>query len=413
MAKKKSRLTLWVLLGMVSGVLVGAFFPKFGMDLKCLSDVFIKLIRMVISPIIFLTVSIGIGTMKDVKKLGSIGLKALVYFEIITGFALALGIAVALLIKPGVGFDVHHVASVDISAYTSQAQESSHTLKDFLMNMIPDSAIGIFARNDMLPILIFSVLFGLALSMLGSAVGEVEIFFEKLIKIFFKIVSFIMLFSPVAVFGAMAYTVGKFGTSSIVPLIKIALSGYLTMILFVGLVLSVIAWLSGFSLWKLLKHIKDEIVLTLGTASSESAFPTLMEKLEKVGCKKSVVGVVLPTGYAFNLDGTSIYLSMSVLFIAQVYNIHLGWMQLATILGVLLLTSKGAAAVVGSGFVTLVATLCALPGHPIPVEGVALLLGIDRFMSEARSVTNLIGNSVATVVIAKMEKEYEPKGIIE
>ncbi|SDT04383.1 aerobic C4-dicarboxylate transport protein [Paenibacillaceae bacterium GAS479] len=404
-------LTVQVLIAIVIGIAIGYFFPAFGASLKVLADIFIKLIKMVIAPIVFFTIVIGFAGMGSMKKIGRIGGKALLYFEIVTTFAMGIGIAIAYFIRPGAGIDTSSVDSnADaVAGYTAQASETSHGFKDFLLGIIPDNAIAAMASGEMLPVLFFSVLFGLALSMLGEKGKPVTEFFEKLNEIFFKIVGIIMKFSPYAAGGAMAYTIGKFGLGSLVSLGKMMLATYMTMFLFIIIVLGLIARYYKFSIFHLIRHIKEEILLVLGTSSSESALPRLMSKMETYGCSKPVVGLVLPTGYSFNLDGTSIYLSMAALFIAQAYGIELTILQVLTFLGVLMLTSKGAAGVTGSGFITLAATLAALPGTPIPLEGIALLIGVDRFMSEARAITNLIGNSVATVVIAKSENQFEPQ----
>lgn len=402
-------LTVQVLIAIVLGILIGQFFPAFGVQLKVLGDMFVKLIKMVIAPIVFFTIVIGFANMGDMKKIGRIGGKALLYFEIITTFAMAIGIAVMYLVRPGSGMDVSKVGTnaADVAKYAKQAAETPHGFMDFLLSVIPDSVVGALAKGDMLPVLLFSVMFGLAMASLGEKSRPVTQFFEKLNDIFFKLVAMIMRFSPIAAGGAMAYTIGKFGIASLFSLGKMMGSVYITMILFVIVILGAVARFYGFSIFNLLKFIKEEILLVLGTSSSESALPRLMERLEKYGCSKSVVGLVVPTGYSFNLDGTSIYLSMAALFIAQAYGIELTVLQIVTLLGVLMLTSKGAAGVTGSGFVTLAATLAAIPGNVIPIEGMALLLGVDRFMSEARAITNLIGNSVATVVIAKSEKQFD------
>ncbi|MCZ0754904.1 dicarboxylate/amino acid:cation symporter [Anoxybacillus sp. J5B_2022] len=399
-------LTVQVITGIILGIIVGFSFPEFGTQLKVLADGFIKLIKMVIAPIIFFTVVIGIGNMGDLKKVGRIGGKALIYFEIVTTFALAIGIIVVNLVKPGEGFNTAAVKGGDISQYTQQAEAANHGAIEFLLGIIPDNVVGAMAKGELLPILFFAVLFGLATAALGEKAKPVVSLFERLTDIFFGIVNMVMKVSPIAAFGAMAYTIGTFGLGSLVALGKLMGSVYTTMFLFIVVVLGAIAKFYGFSIFKFIAYIKDEILLVLGTSSSESALPKMMEKLEKYGCSKSVVGLVIPTGYSFNLDGTSIYLSMAAMFIAQAYGIDLTIWQELTLLGVLMLTSKGAAGVTGSGFITLAATLAAFP--MIPVEGIALLLGVDRFMSEARAITNLIGNGVATVVVSKMENEFHP-----
>jgi aerobic C4-dicarboxylate transport protein len=399
-------LTVRVIIGIILGIVVGFLFPEFGTKLKVLADAFIKLIKMVIAPIIFFTVVIGIGSMGDLKKVGRIGGKALIYFEIVTTFALAIGIIVVNLVKPGVGFNTEAVKGGDISQYTKQAEEANHGVIEFLLGIIPDNVVAAMANGQLLPILFFAVLFGLATAALGDKAKPVVTLFERLTDIFFGVVNMVMKVSPIAAFGAMAYTIGTFGLGSLVSLGKLMASVYITMFLFIVVVLGAIAKFYGFNIFKFIAYIKEEILLVLGTSSSESALPKMMERLEKYGCSKSVVGLVIPTGYSFNLDGTSIYLSMVAVFIAQAYGIDLTIWQELTLLGVLMLTSKGAAGVTGSGFITLAATLAAFP--MIPVEGIALLLGVDRFMSEARAITNLIGNGVATVVVSKMENEFHP-----
>ncbi len=399
-------LTPQVITGIILGIIAGALFPKFGADLKVLADIFIKLVKMVIPPIVFFTIVIGIAGMGDMKKIGRIGGKALLYFEIVSTISLAIGIAVANLYRAGDGFDTSGASKGDVSKYTEQAAETSHGFMDFVMSIIPDNFVGALANGELLPVLFIAVLFGLSLAGLGNKGKPVIEFFEKITEVLFGIVNIIMKISPVAAFGAMAYTIGKFGVGSLLFLGKLMASVYLTMAIFIIVVLGAIAKYYGFSIFKFIKYIKEEIFLVIGTSSSESALPPMMHKLEKYGCSKSVVGLVLPTGYSFNLDGTSIYLSMAALFIAQAYGVDLSLWEQLTLLGVLMLTSKGAAGVTGSGFVTLAATIAVFPA--IPVEGMALILGVDRFMSEARAITNLIGNGVATVVVSKMEGEFNP-----
>lgn len=399
-------LTVQVLLGIILGVAVGFLFPEFGAKLKVLADIFIKLIKMVIAPIVFFTIVIGIGNMGDIKKVGRIGGKALIYFEIVTTFALAIGLIVVNIIKPGAGFGTDGASSADVSQYTEQAKEASHGAMDFILGIVPDNVMAAFASGDLLPVLFFAVLFGIAMAKIGEKAKPVVDLFQRLTDIFFDVVNMIMKVSPIAAFGAMAYTIGNFGLDSLFSLGKLMASVYVTMFLFIALILGSIARFYGFNIFKFIAYIKEEIMLVLGTSSSESALPSMMDRLEKYGCSKSVVGLVVPTGYSFNLDGTSIYLSMAALFIAQAYGIDLSVWQQLTLLGILLLTSKGAAGVTGSGFITLAATLAAFP--TIPVAGIALILGVDRFMSEARAITNLIGNGVATVVISKTENEFHP-----
>ncbi|MCR8997372.1 dicarboxylate/amino acid:cation symporter [Brevibacillus laterosporus] len=398
-------LTFQVITGVILGIIVGFIFPEFGAKLKVLADVFIKMIKMVIPPIVFFTIVHGIAGMGDMKKVGRIGGKALLYFEIVTTLALTIGIFVVNIIKPGVGIDTSKAASTDISKYTSSATESGSFL-DFLINIVPDNVVGAMAKGELLPILFFAVLFGISLTAMGSQAKPILQLFEKLAQGFFGVVNMIMRLSPIAAFGAMAYTIGNFGIKSLINLGLLMSSVYLTMCCFIIVVLGLIAKAYKFNIFSFIRYIKEEILLVVGTSSSESALPGMMRKLEAYGCSKSVVGLVVPTGYSFNLDGTSIYLSMGAIFIAQAYGIDLTIWQEITLLAVLMLTSKGAAGVTGSGLITLAATLAAFP--MIPVEGIALLIGVDRFMSEARAVTNLIGNGVATVVVSKSEKEFHP-----
>lgn len=398
-------LTAQVIIAIILGVIIGAIFPEFGTSLKILADIFIKLIKMLIAPIIFLTVVIGIGNMGDVKKVGKIGGKALIYFEIVSTIALAIGIFVALIIQPGKGLDTSSASNTDVSQYTTAAAESEHGIAAFILNLIPENVIAALANGQLLPVLFSAILFGIAAAALGDSSKPVISFFEKVADIFFKIVSMVMKFSPIGAFGAMAYTIGNFGLKSLGNLGLLMAAVYITMFLFISLVLGTIAKYQGFNIFRFIRYIKDEIFIVIGTSSSESALPSMMRKLENFGASKQVVGLVVPTGYSFNLDGTSIYLSMAAIFIAQAYGIDLSWTQLITLLAILMITSKGAAGVTGSGFITLAATLAAFP--MIPVEGIALLIGVDRFMSEARAVTNLIGNGVATVVVAKSEKEFD------
>ncbi|HWK24429.1 MAG TPA: dicarboxylate/amino acid:cation symporter [Ureibacillus sp.] len=401
----RKNLTVQVLIAIVLGIIVGAIWPEFGASLKILADLFIKLIKMLITPIIFLTVAIGIGAMGDMKKVGKIGGKALIYFEIVSTIALAIGIGVGVFVNAGHGINTDSANNADVSQYTEAAADQEHGIGAFISSIIPDNFIGALANGELLPTLLAAVLFGLAAASLGEKSKPVITFFEQVSEIFFKIVGMVMKFSPIGAFGAMAYTIGNFGIKSLGNLGLLMAAVYLTMALFLIVVLGSIAKFFGFNIFKFIAYIKDEIFLVIGTSSSESALPTMMRKLENFGCSKQVVGLVVPTGYSFNLDGTAIYLSMATLFIAQAYGVHLTWIQIITLLGILMITSKGAAGVTGSGFITLAATLAAFP--MIPVEGIALLIGVDRFMSEARAVTNLIGNGVATVVISKSEKEFD------
>ncbi|GAB0168514.1 dicarboxylate/amino acid:cation symporter [Lysinibacillus sp. CTST325] len=400
-------LTVQVLIAIVLGIIVGATFPEFGAKLKILADIFIKLIKMLIAPIIFLTVVIGIGSMGDVKKVGKIGGKALIYFEIVSTFALAIGLIVVNIVKPGKGFNTAAANGADVSQYTEAAAATEHGIGAFIMQIIPDNVVGALANGELLPVLFSAVLFGIAAAAIGEPAKPVIKFFEQVADIFFKIVNIVMKVSPIGAFGAMSYTIGNFGLKSLGNLGFLMLSVYITMFIFIVFIIGLITRYFGFSIFKFIKYIKDEIFIVIGTSSSESALPSMMRKLENYGCSKQVVGLVIPTGYSFNLDGTSIYLSMAAIFIAQAYGVDLDVWHQITLLAILMLTSKGAAGVTGSGFITLAATLAAFP--MIPVEGIALLIGVDRFMSEARAVTNLIGNGVATVVVSKMEKEFDPE----
>ncbi|MEK4424590.1 C4-dicarboxylate transporter DctA [Solibacillus sp. FSL K6-1523] len=404
--KLLKNLTVQVIIAIILGIIVGAIWPEFGASLKILADLFIKLIKMLIAPIIFLTVVIGIGGMGDMKKVGKIGGKALLYFEIVSTIALAIGIMVAVLINAGDGFDTSKAQDADISNFTSAAASSSEAgLGGFIYDIIPENFVGAIASGALLPTLFSAILFGIATASLGERTRPVITFFEQVSEIFFKIVGMVMKISPIGAFGAMAYTIGFFGLGSLKSLGLLMVAVYLTMFLFVVFVLGSIAKYFGFNIFRFIAYIKDEIFIVIGTSSSESALPSMMRKLENLGCGKQVVGLVVPTGYSFNLDGTSIYLSMAALFIAQAYGVDLSWLEIATLLGVLMITSKGAAGVTGSGFITLAATLAAFP--MVPVEGIALLIGVDRFMSEARAVTNLIGNGVACVVISKSENDFD------
>lgn len=403
-------LTVQVLCAITVGVAVGALWPGVGVSLQPLGEGFIRLVKMVVGPIVFLTIVGGIAGMGDLKKVGRVGVKALVYFEVVTTLALAIGLLVGNVARPGAGIEPPRqdvVAATPQSAQVAQYAQAAEkqTTKEFVLNIIPDSVVGAFAKGDLLQILCFSVLFGLAMAGMGHRVDGLRRWLEQVTEVMFRLVAIIMKVAPLGALGAMAATVGKFGIDSLLPLAKMMGCVYLTMGLFILVVLGTIARVFGFSLLRYLAFIKDEIVLVLGTSSSESALPRMMQKLERLGCGKGVVGLVIPSGYSFNLDGTSIYLSMAVLFIAQAYGVHMTIIQQVSVLGVLMLTSKGAAAVTGGGFITLAATLNAT--HVLPVEGLVLLLGIDRFMSEARAITNLIGNGVATIVVSKMEGEFD------
>ena len=394
-----------VLTAITLGIFLGYFYPETATSMKPLGDGFIKLIKMIIAPIIFCTVVTGIAGMQDMNKVGRVGIKALLYFEVVSTLALIIGLIVVHVIQPGVGMNVDAgtLDTKSLSAYTDMAK--THGTVDFLLNIIPVSVVDAFAKGDILQVLLFSLLFGFSLAAMKETGAEVVVFVNKVSHALFGIVETIMKLAPIGAFGAMAFTIGKYGIASLAPLAKLMGSFYLTCLLFIFIVLGLIARYAGFSILKFIIYIKDELLIVLGTSSSESVLPRMMTKLENLGCSKSVVGLVIPTGYSFNLDGTSIYLAMAAIFVAQATNTPLTMTQELTILGVLLLTSKGAAGVTGSGFITLAATLSAIPA--IPVAGLALILGIDRFMSEARALTNLIGNGVATVVAAKWENELD------
>jgi aerobic C4-dicarboxylate transport protein len=402
-----SHLYFQVLVGIVLGVLVGYLWPATGAALRPLGDGFIKLIRMMIAPIIFTTVIVGIAKMGDMKSVGRIGVRALIYFEVVSTLALVIGLIVINLLQPGVGInaDPKTLDAKAVAAYTSNAQHLSTI--DFLLNIIPATIVDAFAKGDILQVLLFSILFGLALLRLGPKAKSLVVFFEDCSHVLFSVVGIIMRVAPIGAFGAMAFTIGQYGIGTLFSLGKLMASFYTTSALFVLLVLGSIAAWTGFSLFKFIRYIREEILIALGTSSSEPVLPRMMAKLEHLGCSKSLVGLVIPTGYSFNLDGTSIYMTMAAIFIAQATNTHLSMNQQLGILAVLLLTSKGAAAVPGGGFVTLAATLSAIP--TIPVAGLALIVGIDRFMSECRTITNLIGNGVGTVAIAAWDGALDRK----
>jgi aerobic C4-dicarboxylate transport protein len=401
MARKPLYQSLYaqVLVAIAIGVLIGHFAPATGEAMKPLGDAFIKLVKMMIAPIIFCTVVIGIAGMEDMKKVGKTGGLALLYFELLSTLALVVGLVIVNLVQPGAGMNVdpHALDTKGIAAYTAPGKMQTTT--QFLMDIIPNTVVDAFAKGEILQVLLFSVLFGFALHRFGGRGSLVFEFIEKLSHVLFAIVGIIMKVAPLGAFGAMAFTIGKYGVGSLLQLGKLMGSFYATCLIFIFVVLGIVARLHGFSIWKFVKYIKEELLIVLGTSSSESVLPRMMAKMENLGARRSVVGLVIPTGYSFNLDGTSIYLTMAAVFIAQATNTPLTLLQQLTLLAVLLLTSKGAAGVTGSGFIVLAATLSAVGG--VPVAGLALILGIDRFMSEARALTNLIGNGVATVVVAK------------
>ena len=391
-----------VLTGIALGVLLAVVAPDRATAMKPLGDGFIKLIKMLIGPIIFATVVVGIAKMGSMREVGRIGIRALVYFELVSTLALIIGLVVVNVVKPGVGIGINP-ATLDarsVAAYTGGTAQSLSTT-DFFLNIIPTTVVDGFARGDILQVLLFSLLFGMSLLAMGPRASGIVGLIDDASQALFGIVGMVMYLAPIGAFGAMAFTVGKYGVGALLSLGELMACVYITCALFVFVVLGTIARLTGFSLIKFLRYISEEILLVLGTSSSESALPRLMLKLERVGCAKPVVGLVVPTGYSFNLDGTSIYMTMAAVFVAQAADVHLGLGQQLSILGILLLTSKGAAGVTGSGFITLAATLSAVPS--VPIAGLALLVGVDRFMSEARAITNLIGNAVATMVVAKWD----------
>ena len=396
-------LTFQVLVAVSLGILLGVVAPDTAKSLKPIGDTFINLVKMVITPIIFLTIVHGIASMADLRKLGRVGGKALLYFELVSTLALAIGLIIVNVTKPGAGLDISTMQLGDVSKYTAAGAQQS-TL-EFMLHIVPSNIVAAFASGELLPVVFFSVLFGIALTAVGDAGRDIADLLVRFQAVFFKIVSMVMVLAPVGAFGAMAYTVGAFGLKTLVPLARLMLDVYLTMAVFVFVVLGLICRAYGFRIWKFMRFIKEEILLVLGTSSSEAALPRMLVKLEQYGCAKPVVGLVIPTGYSFNLDGTSIYLSMATIFIAQVYKVDLSITQQLTLLGILMLTSKGAAGVTGSGFIVLASTLAAT--RTVPVEGVALLLGVDRFMSEARAITNLIGNGVATLVVSRSENAFD------
>ena len=415
MAKKPIYKSLYfqVIVAIIAGILVGHFSPSgtqiingaeqyvpgLGEQLKPLGDAFIRLIKMIIAPVIFCTVVSGIAGMESMKSVGKTGGIALLYFEIVSTIALLIGLLVINVAKPGVGMNID-AASLDTSGISKYVESgASQSTLDFFMNIIPNTVVGAFAEGEILQVLLFAIMFGFALHKLGGAGKPVLKFIDQISHVFFNIVNMIMKLAPIGAFGAMAFTIGKYGISSLAQLGQLILCFYVTCLLFIFIVLGTISRVCGFSILKMIRMIREELLIVLGTSSSESVLPRMLKKLEIAGCEKSVVGLVIPTGYSFNLDGTSIYLTMAAIFIAQATNTQLDIEHQITLLVVLLISSKGAAGVTGSGFIVMAATLSAV-GH-IPVAGLALILGIDRFMSEARALTNLVGNSLATIVVAK------------
>ena len=395
-----------VIAAIFAGVLLGHFLPVDGIAMKPLGDAFIKLVRMIISPVIFCTVVTGIASMHDMRKVGRVGGKALLYFEIVSTVALAIGLLAAHLLQPGKGFNVDP-STLDASAVSGYAAQATHGegLAGFFMHIIPDTFVGAFTQGDILPVLLIAMLFGSALAVMGEPAKPVIGLIEALSKAFFRIVHVITSLAPIGAFGAMAFTIGKYGIESLLPMMKLIGTFYLTAFLFVTFGLGMVAKACGFSIFRFLAFIKDELLIVLGTSTSEAALPQLMEKLERLGCSRGIVGLVVPTGYSFNLDGTNIYMTLAVLFLAQATNTHMTAMQEVTLLAVTMLTSKGSTGVTGAGFITLAASLSVVP--TVPVTAMVLILGIDRFMSECRALTNIVGNGVATIVVASWEKELD------
>lgn len=395
-----------VLAAIVAGVLLGHFAPQVAVTLKPLGDLFIKLVRMIIGPVIFCTVVTGIAGMGDMKKVGRVGGKALLYFEAASTLALAIGLFAAHVLAPGKGFNVDP-STLDVHAVAGFAAQAEHGegIMGFIAHVIPETFLGALVQGDILPVLLIAMLFGTALALMGERAAPAALLVETLSKAFFRIVRMITSLAPIGAFGAMAFTIGRYGVVSLLPMLKLIGAFYLTAFLFVSIVLGVVARLCGFSLWRFLAYIRDELLIVLGTSTSEAALPQLMEKLERLGCPRGVVGLVVPTGYSFNLDGTNIYMTLAALFIAQACDVDLSLGEQISLLLVAMLSSKGAAGVTGAGFVTLAATLSIVPS--VPVAGMALILGIDRFMSECRSLTNFVGNAVATVVVARWEGQLD------
>ena len=396
-------LYIQVLVAVALGILVGHFFPAFGKSLKPLGDGFIKLVKMMIAPIIFCTVVHGIASMGDLRKLGRIGVKSLFYFEVVSTLALAIGLIVVNLLKPGEGFNIDpKTLDPALGSATAQKAQALSTT-DFLLNIIPKTFLDAFVSGDLLQVLLVAILVAFAIAFMGARGQRLLQGIEYGSEVFFGVMRIVVKVAPIGAFGAMGFTIGSYGLGALTPLLKLMGGFYLTSGLFVAVVLGAIAWWSGFSIFRFLVYIKDELLLVLGTSSSETALPGMIEKMQRLGCSKSTVGLVIPTGYSFNLDGTNIYIAMAAVFLAQATNTPLGLGQQISLLLIAMVTSKGASGVTGAGFVTLAATLAVVPS--IPVESLALLVGIDRFMSECRAITNLIGNGVATVAISRWENE--------
>jgi aerobic C4-dicarboxylate transport protein len=401
-------LYIQVLAAIAAGVVLGHFAPQIAVTLKPLGDLFIKLVRMIIGPVIFCTVVTGIAGMRDMKKVGRVGGKALLYFEFASTLALMIGLVAAHVLAPGAGFNVD-LATLDSSAVKTYAAQAAHGegIVGFIAHVIPETFLGALVQGDILPVLLIAILFGTALALIGEPAAPVTDSIETLSKAFFRIVRMITALAPIGAFGAMAFTIGRYGIVSLLPMLKLIGAFYLTAFLFVAIVLGSIARLCGFSLWRFISYIRDELLIVLGTSTSEAALPQLMEKLERLGCPKGVVGLVVPTGYSFNLDGTNIYMTLAVLFLAQATNTHLTLAQEITLLLTTMLTSKGSTGVTGAGFITLAASLSVVP--TVPVTAMVLILGIDRFMSECRALTNFVGNGVASIVVSAWEGGLDRK----
>jgi len=391
-----------VLIAIALGVLVGAIWPQVGIALKPLGDGFIKLVKLVIAPVIFLTVAGGIARMGDIKAFGRVGVKALVYFEVVSTLALFVGLVVGHVLHPGRGFNIDP-AALDPKIAAGYLDKAHHgeRLVDYLLHLIPETFFGAFAEGNLLQVLVIAIMTGFACTRMGAFGDRAAGVMEDMAKLFFGIIHVVVRLAPLGAFGAMGFTIGKYGLASLVQLGALVATFYVTALLFVLVVLGAIAWASGFSILKFLAYIREELLIVLGTSSSESALPQLIEKMERLGARKSVVGLVVPTGYSFNLDGTNIYMTLATLFLAQATNTHLSFAQMAALLGVAMLTSKGASGVTGAGFITLAATLAVVPD--IPIAALAVLVGVDRFMSECRALTNFVGNGVATLVVARWE----------
>ncbi len=394
-------LYIQVIAGVILGALLGHFWPVMAVEMQPFGEGFIKLVRMIIAPIIFVTVVVGIAKLSNAAEVGRIGLKAIIYFEIMTTFAMFIGLIVGHVVQPGTGLNIDP-ATLDRKAIARYADAPHQDVTGFLLNIIPNTVVDAFARGEILQVLLFAVLFGLGLSRMGEQGKGVTAFLDQAGGALFGVIAIIMRAAPLGAFGAMAFTIGRYGIGALAQLGMLMLCFYLTCAIFIFAIMGLVARMAGLNIFKIIAYVKEEFLLVLGTSSSEAAMPTLMAKLEGLGCGKSLVGLTIPLGYAFNLDGSSIYFTMAIAFIAQALNIPLSWSDYLMILAVLLLTSKGAATVVGGGFITLAATLATMNGK-VPVAGMVLVLGVDRFMSEARAITNLFGNTVATIVVARWE----------